>query len=338
MPFADYTTQQQTPLPTLLGLLSPWSFLFTSLTYLPRTILTSPSALLSPSRLHSLWFSRFWTIIGPQVQTSTSPFVVPLLSGLVHRGVVVPPSSAQHPGLGGTVLEIGAGSGLWASIFSDEHLPPAGTTTGTLGVRTPVTHIYGVEPNTAVHGALRERVAAAGLEGRYEIVPVGIEDLLATGRVEAGSVDCIVSVLCLCSIPDPAENIRELYKCLKPGGRWYVFEHVKAFPEQGRLLSMYQGESIFSDLGLGWWWLTWGQPSSTCFGRFALAGAISGETPSTTCWKPASGATLTSDSPLKSRGTYLPRQRHLGLGFPEPPLILGRRFNTVPHICGTLTK
>jgi SAM-dependent methyltransferase len=255
--FADYTTQHHPPLTTLLGLLSPWTFLLTSLTYLPGTLLSSPSSLLSWSRLHSLWFSRFWHSIGPQVQTSTSPFVIPLLSGLVHRGVVVPPSSAQHPGLGGTVLEIGAGSGLWASLFSDEHLPPAGPTVGTLGVRTPISHIYGVEPNPAVHAALRERVAAAGLGGRYEIVPVGIEDLLATGRVAAESVDCIVSVLCLCSIPEPARNIRELYKCLKPGGRWYVFEHVKAFPEQGRVLSWYQGESFLIWVLLGWgWWLT----------------------------------------------------------------------------------
>jgi hypothetical protein len=53
-------------------------------------------------------------------------------------------------------------------------------------------------------------------------------------------------VLCLCSIPDPAENIALLYKCLKPGGRWYVFEHVVAFPEQGRFMALYQGASYIS--------------------------------------------------------------------------------------------
>ncbi|KAK1836025.1 S-adenosyl-L-methionine-dependent methyltransferase [Podospora conica] len=293
--FANYTTQHHSPFTALLGLLSPWTFLFTSLTYLPGTLLSLPlSSLLSWPTLQDLWFSRFWSTIGPQVQTSTSPFVIPLLSGLVHRGAVVPPSAARHPGLGGTVLEIGAGSGLWASIFSDEHLPPPGT--GPLGARTPITHIYGVEPNAAVHGALRARVAAAGLEGRYEIVPVGIEDLLATGRVAAGSVDCIVSVLCLCSIPEPAENIRELYKCLKPGGRWYVFEHVKAFPEQGRALSLYQ-----AFINLFW---------PICIG----------------------GCNIRRDTVnyLLEAGEWSDIDL---LQPPQEPW-----FNTVPHICGTLTK
>ncbi|TKW54282.1 hypothetical protein CTA1_6450 [Colletotrichum tanaceti] len=95
-----------------------------------------------------------------------------------------------------------------------------------------VTKVYGVEPNTEVHPALKKRVHDAGLEGTYEIVPVGIESLSDPtawgGKIDKGSVDCIVSVLCLCSIPEPERNIRELYSYLKKGGRWYLYEHVKA--------------------------------------------------------------------------------------------------------------
>lgn len=70
---------------------------------------------------------------------------------------------------------------------------------------------------------------------------MGIQDALASGRIAEESVDCIVSVLCLCSIPDAKTNIAELYRCLKPGGRWYVYEHVIAFPEQGWGMRLYQG-------------------------------------------------------------------------------------------------
>ena len=44
--------------------------------------------------------------------------------------------------------------------------------------------------------------------------------------VQKGSVDAIVSLLCLCSIPEPDRNIKELHSYLKPGGRWYLYEHV----------------------------------------------------------------------------------------------------------------
>ena len=69
------------------------------------------------------------------------------------------------------------------------------------------------------------------MEDIYQIAPVGIEDLdnpkKWDGHIEKGSVDCIVSILCLCSIPEPQKNMKELHSYLKEGGRWYVYEHVK---------------------------------------------------------------------------------------------------------------
>ncbi|PHH86055.1 hypothetical protein CDD83_10823 [Cordyceps sp. RAO-2017] len=90
---------------------------------------------------------------------------------------------------------------------------------------------------------MRQRVRDVGLGEVYEVVPVGIESVgdpaAWAGQIPPGSVDCIVGILCLCSIPDPDENIRRLYKLLKPGGRWYVYEHVEA-TRGGPLLSLYQ--------------------------------------------------------------------------------------------------
>ncbi|KAI0205824.1 S-adenosyl-L-methionine-dependent methyltransferase [Astrocystis sublimbata] len=232
----------------ILGLLNPWWFLSVSLSFLPQTfrqILSSPSPLrilLSPSRFQDAWFGNFWTFAGPRVRDGASERVLPLLDGRTSGGKVTDTPTGM--GVGGTVIEIGAGSGLWVGLFSDRHLP-LGEGEGkseTATARKIITHVYGVEPNTAHHPALRKAVADAGLEGVYEIVPVGIEDLSLSsfsagvnerkkkwdGNIEPESVDCIVSILCLCSIPDPETHIRELYGLLRPGGRWFVYEHVRA--------------------------------------------------------------------------------------------------------------
>lgn len=249
----------------LVFLIDPWLFMLQSLTHLPGTILSllwtgQLATLLSPRRLQSVWFARFWASAGPGVRTTGEARVIPLLEGRVRDGKILPPSSpttngkeaeerdeaattttttAMEGGLSGVVLEVGPGTGLWATVFA----------TPSLAAR-PITHIYGVEPNHGVHPELRRRVAAAGLGSLYEVVPCGVEDLAsvsASRRVEPGSVDCIVSILCLCSIPDPERNARALFSLLKPGGRWFVYEHVRCESERTREcglgMRMYQGES-----------------------------------------------------------------------------------------------
>ncbi|KAL1835592.1 hypothetical protein VTJ49DRAFT_6350 [Mycothermus thermophilus] len=215
-----------------------------ALTFLPGTLLACLRAgdlhtLLSLSRLRAAWFARFWARVGPEVRQNAEKNVVPLLQGRVTRGVVPASPGAgdekgatqpqPHPPVRGTVLEVGPGSGMWVSIFSPASLPG-------------VSKVYGVEPNADVHAALQQRIADAGLaqDGTYEIVPVGIEDLDKSGRVAVGSVDCIVTIMCLCSIPDPKHNITQLYRYLKPGGRWYVYEHVRCFHKQGLAMRLYQ--------------------------------------------------------------------------------------------------
>lgn len=230
----------------VLGLLHPWVFIGLALRYLPGTILREPFS--SPSRLKAAWFGAFWAWAGPNVRTRAEACVVPLLRGRWKAGRVIGDDEEGGPPVAGTVIEIGPGSGMWVSLFSDRYLRPSGSDGEGDGVRRRgaqpacgVTKVFGVEPNAELHGPLRQRVREAGLEDVYEVVPVGIEDLASSGRVELGSVDCIVTNLCLCGIPEPEKNIRELYRYLKPGGRWYAFEHVRCFPEQGWAMGAYQG-------------------------------------------------------------------------------------------------
>ncbi|KAI1750841.1 S-adenosyl-L-methionine-dependent methyltransferase [Xylaria castorea] len=249
------------------GLLDPWMFVGLSASFIPQTtrhifathaFLPGLAVLLSPARFREVWFGQFWGYAGPQVREGAGPRVLPLLDGRTSRGAVT--DSPTGPGVGGVVIEVGAGSGLWVEVFSDRYLAAARDDDAAPGeekkrgssstARTKITRVYGVEPNLSQHPALRRAIADAGLEDVYEIVPVGIEDLSSSGEgktkkkkkwdgnIEPGSVDCIVSVLCLCSIPDPERHVRELYSLLRPGGRWYAYEHVRV--EHSWYMGLYQ--------------------------------------------------------------------------------------------------
>lgn len=215
----------------LTYLIRPWLIMAASLVFVAPTVAKLILAgdfktLTSWSAFKEAWFGNFWVYMGPQAKEGAEPMVHPLLEGRVRSGKVTEQVSGSP--LQGVVLEIGAGSGMWMDAF-DTVVRIAKTHS-----RPGPTKIYGVEPNVVSAAALRRRVGELGLEGTYEVVPVGIEDLKNEsawgGRIEPGSVDCIVTVQCLCSIPEPEKNVRLLYDYLKEGGRWYVYEHVKAEP------------------------------------------------------------------------------------------------------------
>ena len=46
--------------------------------------------------------------------------------------------------------------------------------------------------------------------------------------ISANSIDTVLSIQVLCSVPDPDEILRRLYVLLKPGGQSVVYEHVKS--------------------------------------------------------------------------------------------------------------
>ena len=241
---------------TFWSLLDPWHFMYLAATFVPTTILQLTregkllSSLFPPSRFKDAWFGKFWDWAGPQVKQTAEKRVIPLLEGRTSNGQIT--ETPTGPGIEGVVMEIGAGSGFWVDIFSNRHLDndkaqpkesgPSGLRHRGRSARREITKVYGVEPNRDQHTALRRRIKEAGLEDMYEIVPVGVEDL--DGRIERESLDCIVSVLCLCSIPDPQRNLAELYGYLKKGGRWYVYEHVRT--DVGWGMIYYQGEYPFS--------------------------------------------------------------------------------------------
>ena len=107
-------------------------------------------------------------------------------------------------GVGGTVVEIGAGAGPNADYLA------------------PGTRWLVAEPNVYFHPGLRRRAAARGLElelldGTAEALPLA-----------DGSADAVVSTLVLCSVADPEAVLAEARRVLRPGGRLVVLEHVAA--------------------------------------------------------------------------------------------------------------
>jgi len=111
--------------------------------------------------------------------------------------------------LPGTVLEIGAGTGANLRYYR------------------PGTRLIAVEPNPHMHGALARAARRRGIT--LELRAEGAESI----GVPDGSVDAVVSTLVLCTVPDPVAAVREVRRVLRPGGRFYFVEHVRAGDRTG---------------------------------------------------------------------------------------------------------
>ncbi|KAF9133997.1 hypothetical protein BGX30_012088 [Mortierella sp. GBA39] len=229
-------------------LMEPWFFMWLSLSHVPATIQALVAAkdygtLFSPSRFREALFGTLWATAGPMSKAMHEERVVALLEGRV-RGGCIQGEVVRTP-IHGTVLEIGAGSGMWVDVLArfSGNVGATGELYNRKKTERGITKIYGVEPNPISAKALQKRVNEVGLQDIYQVVPVGIEyvnDPSAwDSEIKPGSIDCIFGILCLCSIPEPEKNINLLYKLLKPGGYWFVNEHVKV-THGGPLLRFYQ--------------------------------------------------------------------------------------------------
>lgn len=113
-------------------------------------------------------------------------------------------------------------------LTQDEYSPGSGLVINCFD-KSKVVKIYGVEPCLDLHPELRRNIRAAGLSDIYTIVGCGAEDTdkLREHGITPESVDTIVTVKVLCSIPSPEKTMASLYGLLVPGGHWLVFEHTQ---------------------------------------------------------------------------------------------------------------
>ena len=112
------------------------------------------------------------------------------------------------PRAGGTVLEIGAGTGLNFAYYS------------------PGARVIALDPAEALlHRA----------ERRARDAPVPVEFIASPGEtipLDDASVDNVVMTWTLCSIPEPLAALGEIRRVLRPHGRLYFAEHGRA-PDAG---------------------------------------------------------------------------------------------------------
>jgi ubiquinone/menaquinone biosynthesis C-methylase UbiE len=105
----------------------------------------------------------------------------------------------------GTVLEIGAGTGL-----NLRHYPGS------------VEELVLAEPEAPMARRLERRLAESGRKGRVVLAPA--ESL----PLEDDSVDTVVATLVLCTVDDPQRALEEIDRMLRPGGRLLFLEHVRS--------------------------------------------------------------------------------------------------------------
>lgn len=102
----------------------------------------------------------------------------------------------------GEVLEIGFGTGL-----NLPHYP------------AQVRRITTVDPNPGMHRLAQRRVKRSKIE---------VDQRVLSGErlpFEGDRFDCAVSTFTLCSIDDVGQALGEIYRVLKPGGRFLLLEH-----------------------------------------------------------------------------------------------------------------
>ncbi|HMF03886.1 MAG TPA: class I SAM-dependent methyltransferase [Acidimicrobiia bacterium] len=106
------------------------------------------------------------------------------------------------PGLHGTVVEIGFGSGLNVPLY------PEG-----------VDVVYAVDPSAVGRKLATKRVAESSVP--IEFIGLDGEHL----PLDDASVDEALSTFTLCTIPNAAQALHELLRVLRPGGRFHFLEH-----------------------------------------------------------------------------------------------------------------
>ncbi|MFI8590020.1 MULTISPECIES: class I SAM-dependent methyltransferase [Dietzia] len=129
-------------------------------------------------------------------------------------------------GLSGTVVEVGAGSGV-----TFEHYPPE------------VTRVVAVEPDPHLRAYARRHAQRAAVD--VEVVDTVAEAL----PLADGEADAVVFGLVLCTVPDVPAALAEARRVLAPHGELRLLEHVRADGRLGRVADRI--EPVWSRLGGG---------------------------------------------------------------------------------------
>lgn len=127
----------------------------------------------------------------------------------------------------GDVLELGPGPGNQIHRFDT----------------SSVKHVYGIEPNPHYKDAIDAKLEKYGMQDKYKLIICGVEDsdILREEGITEGSLDSVLCIQVMCAVKDPKNVMKEVWKLLKPGGRFIFWEHGWS---RDRLTTVAQGMSV----------------------------------------------------------------------------------------------
>ncbi|KAI1362804.1 S-adenosyl-L-methionine-dependent methyltransferase [Xylaria arbuscula] len=110
----------------------------------------------------------------------------------------------------GVVLELGPGPGNQLHRFNSSAI-----------------RVYGIEPNVYYKDVLEDKVKEHGLQDKYKVIGARLEDsdVLEEAGITEGSLDTVLCIQVLCSVQEPKKVMKQVWKLLKPGGKFIFWEH-----------------------------------------------------------------------------------------------------------------
>ena len=103
----------------------------------------------------------------------------------------------------GDVVEIGVGPGLNLQYYNLD----------------TVNKVIGIDPSDELNKIAKKNANKVNLDIEFNLSSAESIDL------PTSSVDSVVCTFSLCSIPNPQNALKEIYRILKPGGKYYFCEH-----------------------------------------------------------------------------------------------------------------
>ena len=104
----------------------------------------------------------------------------------------------------GTVLEIGFGSGLNLPFYKN------------------IEKLYALDPSLEMYNLAQERIKEFSWPIKH--LPTGAEKI----PLADNTIDSVISSWNFCTIADPKKALTEVYRVLKPGGKFIFIEHGKS--------------------------------------------------------------------------------------------------------------
>ena len=125
----------------------------------------------------------------------------------------------DHISAGDDIMEIGIGSAPNLKYYADKSIGK----------------LMALEPNREFDEYIAQNVAKSNLQTRVSIVPGVAESIPKADN----SVDVVVGTMVMCSVSSVKQSLAEVYRILKPGGRYIYTEHIAA-PETAKALTFAQ--------------------------------------------------------------------------------------------------